>query len=171
MLTGGAEIAFKRYLAFEEKKRVVEGVEDSLGAQIRDRLEQIAPQRLDFAMNPLVHAVRTNMRPQADARELAFDFFADEKIVGIRMPFQEFKTAVDAIVIRNGDDIHAARLRRAIDRFRLRIAVAGAQKVQLARITRVIGVHVQIGAQDTFVVAFHSGFNNKTCRTVEPAPR
>jgi hypothetical protein len=50
---------------------------------------------------------------QRQARHQAFDFLADEEIVGVRMAVEELETAVDAVVIGNRHQVHATRFATA----------------------------------------------------------
>ena len=64
------------------------------------------------------------------------------------VPVEKLEAAVDAVVIGDADEIHAARLGDAIDVVRRRIALARAQPVKVTRVARVIRVHVEIGLHD-----------------------
>src|SRR5580704_11968085 len=114
----GAEIFCERDLTLEEEKWVIERVQDSLSAQIRSSLEDAAPQRLDFTVDFLIDAVRPDVHLERTGGEVAFDLLADEEIAGFGMPLEEFKAAVDAVMIGDGHEIHPPRFRGGIDRVR-----------------------------------------------------
>ncbi len=101
----------------------------------------------------------------------ALDLFADEEIGGIGMIVEKLEAAVDAVVIGDRHDVHAAGLRGGIDRRGLGIAVARAQKPQVSGVAGMIRVQMEVRSQHASVIGRHSGFSSKTCSTVEPAPR
>ncbi len=78
-------------------------------------------------------------------RDEAGDLFADDEVRRVGMPVEELETAVDAVVIGDADEIHAARLGHAIDVVRSRVALARAQPLKVARVAGVVRVHVEIG--------------------------
>ncbi len=118
-------------------------------------------------MNPLVDAVgadvdlqrrarrRSNARPSGNQ---AFDLFADEEVVRVGMAVEKLEAAVDAVVIGQGDDVHAPRFRDAIDGLGLRVAVARAQESHVAGVAGMVGVDVQVGP--------HHAIRNEAWQTV-----
>ncbi len=80
-------------------------------------------------------------------RNPARHFLADDHIVALRVSGEQLQRAIDRIVIGDGDEIHAARLRDAVDILRRGVAVAAAEKGQRAADAGRMGVHVKIGAQ------------------------
>ena len=91
---------------------------------------------------------------------------ADDHVAEIRALVQQLERAVDRIVIGEGDEVHAARLRDAVDVGRRRIAVAAAEKRHRAAHLRVARVDVKIGAEHRH---HRSGFSNRICSVVEPS--
>ena len=53
----------------------------------------------------------------------------------------------------------------------LRVAVARAQKPQVAGAAGVPGMQMEVGAQDAPGIARHIGFSRRICSTFDPAPR
>ncbi len=164
------EVRLDGHLAAEEEERMIEREEGPLRSQIRGRVEDVAAQRLDLAVDPLVDAVRAEVDPEIDIGKAALDFLADEEIVGIGMPVEEVEAAADAVVIRDRHEIHAPRLRRRIDLLGPRVAIERAQKPEMPGEAGMARVQVQIGAQESGLVC-HSGFSSRICSTFEPAPR
>jgi hypothetical protein len=60
------------------------------------------------------------------------------------MAIKELETPVDAVVIGQADEIHAASLGHAIDVLRMGVAIARAEPRESAREAGVIRMHVQV---------------------------
>ena len=74
-------------------------------------------------MHPLSHANRAEMnaQPRGIWHE-ARDLFADDEIGRVRMPIEELEAAVDAVVVGDAHEIHAARLGHTVDVLGRRVA-------------------------------------------------
>src|SRR5262249_54002157 len=154
------------HLLVEEEEEVVEGEKHTLLAEKGCGFVDVRAERLDLAMDALVDPVRSDMRFQPAGRraapaprwETALDLLADEEIGSIRMALQELEAAVDAVVIGDGDEIHPASFRSPINRIRSGVAVPRPQKREMARVSRMVRMHVQVGPQQ-FRRLGHSGFS------------
>ena len=105
-------------------KQVIQREEDAGLAQRRRHLEDVAPQRLDARVQRLGHAVDAEVHLDRRVGEPAGHFFGHEEVVGAGMAVQELEAPVDAVVIGDGDEIHAARFGDAVDVLGPRIAIA-----------------------------------------------
>src|SRR6266480_1828531 len=95
-------------------------------------------------MHPLREAVRAHVALQVSIRKPALNLLAYKEVGRIRMAIQEVETAVDAVVVRDGNKVHTSRLRDAIDGIWRRITVARAQKPQMTRQARIVRVQMKI---------------------------
>ena len=117
-------------------------------------------------------------------REPARDLFGDEEVPDVGVPIEELEAAVDAVVIGDGDEVHAARLGDAVDVLGPRVAVAALEEPHVAALQGVARVHVQVGTAWRLVVcADHrvpgspelrgqrSGLSTMICSVADPTPR
>jgi hypothetical protein len=141
------QIVGERNLMPVEEERVIQREEDAARAQIPHHLERIAAQRLQIAVDRFARPVDAKVDLQIGVGHPAGDFLAGEEVGCVRIARQEFETAVDRIVIGDGDDVHAAALGDGVDVERVGIAVAAAQKRQRAVDARVARVDVKVGAR------------------------
>src|SRR5438132_8201457 len=145
---------------------MIQREEHVLLTKIRHDVEDARAKPVDFFVNLLRDAVRRDVQTKRTARPPTFDLLADEEIARFRITTQKIQTTVDAVVIRNRDQIHAAPLRGSIDRLGRGVAIARAKKLQMARVSRVVRMNVQIGAE-----VLHSGLKIINCSSNELALR
>src|SRR5579872_1781841 len=126
-----AQIRLQRQLSVKEEKRVIQSIEDSLRPKVRDQLENVVSQRLDVSVNPLADAVSADVQLQVNVGKATLDFLAEEKVVGVGILIEKLETAVDAVVIRDCDHVHAASLGRSVHGGGRRVAIARPEKRQM----------------------------------------
>ena len=97
-------------------------------------------------MQRLRDAVDAQVHFEVGSREAARHFLAHDEIRGVRMRGKKLEAAVDGVVIRERDEIHATRLGPAIDVFRRRIAITALEEPHVAGLRGGTGVHVKVGA-------------------------
>ena len=140
----------------EEMERVMEDERYAFSAQERRRLEHVSPQRLDVPVVTFCEA----KRPQVDARsgpgDPAPDLLAHHDVGRARVAVQQFQAPVDAVVVRQRDEVHPARARRPVDRLGFGIAVAAPKRAHVRREPGMDRVHVQVGPQPAGAAALAS---------------
>src|SRR6185312_7602717 len=87
---------------------------------------------------------------------------------------EEFEAAVDAVVIRDRHQIHAARLGGAIHLGRRRVAITAAQERQVVVVAGMVAVDVEIGLHAVLSLPAQplpSGFRIRIWMTFDPLAR
>ena len=77
--------------------------------------------------------------------EVGADLFAGNEIGKLPTSIKNFQTAIDRIVVRDGDQVHSPPLERGVNVQRLRIAVPAAQEAEVFRPPREAAVAMQVG--------------------------
>jgi hypothetical protein len=109
------QVGGERDLTPIEMKQVIQREEDVGLAQRRRHLPDIAPQRLDGFVQRLGHAVDAEVHLDRRVGEPTGHFFGYEEVVRAGMAVEELEAPADAVVIGDGDDVHAARFGDAVD--------------------------------------------------------
>ncbi len=153
------EVALERQLPLVEVERVVEGEEDAGRAQVGGDLEGVAAQRLQLAMRGLRHPPRAEVdldtlvgAGRAVDRQPARDLFAEDHVAIIWRSTQQLEPAVDAVVIGDGDQVHAARLGCLVDGQRVGEAVAALEEREIVVVAGMPGMDVEIGPEHGSIV-------------------
>ena len=154
------EVALERQLALVEVERVVEREEDAGRAQVGGDLEGVAAQRLQLAMRDLGHPPRAEVDLDAPVgpgravdRQPARHLFAQDHVAPVGRPAQQLEPAVDAVVIGDGDQVHAARLGRLVDGQRIGKAVPALEEREIVVVAGMPGMDVEIGPEHGSIVA------------------
>src|SRR5262249_21674647 len=87
---------------------------DSLGVEVGSQLDDVASKRLDLLKLGLRDGPAEDVDPAAIIRKVSGDLVADEGSGQMR----DLEGAADAVVIGNGDELHAAALGGRVDSVR-----------------------------------------------------
>ena len=91
-------------------KTATAGVVEQVGHSLMD----VAAERLELAMDGLSQPVDAEMHDEIGVGPPAGHFLAHQEVGGVSVPVEELEATVDAVVIGDRDEIHAARTCHAI---------------------------------------------------------
>jgi hypothetical protein len=122
---------------------VRDGVDDLRGGEVTLEVEDVLAQGVDFAVLQLGDAPDEDVGLAAIFRKTGADLFADEDAGEVG----DFEAALDAVVIGDGDQVHAAIAQLLVKRagFRTAIREADAAEEPLGRPAAVAGVKMEVG--------------------------
>ena len=132
---------------------VTKGLNLTVYALVEIPCADVSFQRIPFVVSPI--------------GERAFDLFAYDEVGRIRMPVEKLDTSIEAVVVRNADQVHAAPLRGVVDSFRVAVGVPGAEEAKSRGVCRVIRMDVEVGLHSR---PSHRGFRICIWTTSDPEP-
>ena len=106
------QILLERHMLVPEVHEVIEAEEDAGLLQACDHVEHIPAERLNIAMKRLGHAVDAEMHLEAPVRGPARHFLANDDVRRVSGGLEERERTIDAVVIGDGDEVHASRFSR-----------------------------------------------------------